>query len=344
MNTQGMYRLVPLCAALLWAVPALAEQVEVQLTPYAELAFYPWHETVAEVEALRYTRISSRLEAVVETVLVEVGEQVAVGQLLSALDCRIPEAQAAAAVGRVNALQARLQRTRLRIQRLESLSRREHVSQEQLDDQRAGAQELQGSLQAERATGQALAERVQDCMVRAPFTGTIIERPVSPGHLAAPGETLYTLLDPDALEVSAGIPEQRMAGFMEAQEYGFLGAGGTATRLSLKAAPPWTDPRLRTRPVRLVAVGGAALLAGRSGRLRWQLARAHLPGHLLVRYQGRYGVYVVEGNTARFVAVEGAQEGRTFALQLQGDAQLVTTGRHGLSDGQHVVVRAAVVR
>ena len=354
--TRGLLiRLLLYAPAAVWALPAAAgdaaaavdlpaEKASVAVRPFAELAFYPRYETPAEVEALRYTRISSRIEATVEVLPAEVGDEVQSGQALAELDCRVPKARVAASRGRVEAIKARLERTRLSIRRLQSLSLREHASEDQLDDQRALALELQATLQAEQAEGQALAARVQDCRVTAPFAGTIIEKPVSPGHLAVPGETLYTLLDPGSLEVVAGIPEQRVPGFLVAQEHLFHGAGGGQTRLRLKAVPPWIDPVQRTRPVRLVADGGHPLVAGRSGSLSWELVDTHLPGRLLVRYGEDYGVFLADGGVARFIAVAGAQEGRAFALKLSPRALLITEGRHGLRDGQELAIRAAPAR
>lgn len=317
------------------------EVASVVVRPFAELAFYPHYETPAIVEALRYTHISSRMEAIVETVLAEVGDNVQAGQSLASLDCRVPEARAEASKGRAKALKAKIDRTQLSIRRLQSLSIREHASRDQLDDQRALALELQATLQAEQSEGQALAARVQDCNVTAPFAGTIIERQVSPGHLATPGETLYTLLDPESLEVTAGIPEQRMPGFLAAQDYLFWGADGGPTSLKLKAAPPWIDPMQRTNPVRLVAVSGRPLVAGRSGNLRWQLATPHLPARLLVRHRDTYGVFWADDGMAHFIAVAEAQEGRAFSLELDPQALLVTEGRHNLRDGQALSTRIA---
>lgn len=337
------WTLLPTAAAenAMAAMEAPTEIVSVVVRPFAELAFYPRYETPAVVEALRYTRISSRMEAVVETVLAAVGDDVQAEQSLAYLDCRVPEARVAASKSRAEALKAKIERTQLSIRRLQSLSVREHASRDQLDDQRALALELQATLQAEQSEGQALAAYVQDCSVTAPFAGTIIERKVSPGHLAAPGETLYTLLDPKSLEITAGIPEQRMPGFLAAQDYLFFGADGGQTSLQLKAAPPWIDPMQRTNPVRLVAVSGRPLVAGRSGNLSWQLATPHLPARLLVRHRNAYGVFQADDGVARFITVAEAQEGRAFSLELNPQALLVTEGRHNLRDGQALSTRMA---
>jgi hypothetical protein len=51
-------------------------------------------------------------------------------------------------------------------------------------------------------------------------------------------------------------------------------------------------------------------------------------------------VFVVSGQTARFVPLPGAQEGRLAAADaLPADVALVTDGRFALQDGMAVTVR-----
>ena len=91
-----------------------------------------------------------------------------------------------------------------------------------------------------------------------------------------------------------------------------------------EAAAPGTDPG--------AATGTAPL--GSSGVLRWRDPQPHIPAALLVRRGSDLGIFVRQGQQARFVALPRAQEGRAAPTDLPPATLVVVRGQAALSDGQ----------
>ena len=74
----------------------------------------------------------------------------------------------------------------------------------------------------------------------------------------------------------------------------------------------------------------------------WRSTRAHLPADVVVRREGRLGVFVVEGapgeERARFVPIAESQEGRAAPSPVPAAARVVSSGQAQLRDGQRVTI------
>jgi multidrug efflux pump subunit AcrA (membrane-fusion protein) len=86
------------------------------------------------------------------------------------------------------------------------------ATQEQLDMLEAGptlteiavAQATVNEAEARRNLAQA---KLDECLIRAPFTGVVTEVFVRPGDLAVPRQSLLKIMEPDSLVVRTGLPE-----------------------------------------------------------------------------------------------------------------------------------------
>jgi hypothetical protein len=79
---------------------------------------------------------------------------------------------------------------------------------------------------------------------------------------------------------------------------------------------------------------------GASGRVRWRSAVPHLPADLLVRRDGRLGVFLVNDAAAHFHPLPGALAGQPARSDLGAEARVIVAGRQRLRDGQAVRVAA----
>ena len=68
--------------------------------------------------------------------------------------------------------------------------------------------------------------------------------------------------------------------------------------------------------------------------LRWRDPQPHIPAALMVRRGDALGIFVRQGQQARFIGLPGAQEGRAVATQLPPDTLVVVRGQAALTDGQ----------
>ena len=78
------------------------------------------------------------------------------------------------------------------------------------------------------------------------------------------------------------------------------------------------------------------VIVGSAGRVTWRDDRQLVPADFLVRRDGRLGLFIVDGDQARFVTLPDAQDGRPAASDLGGDVLLITEGQQSLSDGDAV--------
>jgi hypothetical protein len=86
---------------------------------------------------------------------------------------------------------------------------------------------------------------------------------------------------------------------------------------------------------------GAAPAPGSEGRLMWRDPHPHLAAEYILRRDSRQGVFAIEADKARFIALPQAQEGRPASADFAPDTRLAVRGRHALQDGMTVTVQAA---
>lgn len=315
---------------------ARAEPVAVRARPLAELLIRPEASAPATVVSLADSRISTELSGVIEAVPVRVGDRVEGGTILTRLDCTDYDLRAAELQARLDSVEARVAFARQQLERARKLRQDRTIPREQLDQRQS---ELL-SLQAERAAGRAMLDRVDrdrgKCRVRAPFHALVTARLADVGEYVVPGTPLLRILDVDHLEISARIIVDDVATFEAADTLLFRHAGRNYS-LTLHALLPVIDSVSRTREARLEFSADAAL-PGASGRLVWTLPPA-LPADLLVRRDGRLGVMLADGDTARFHTLPDAEEGRPATVDLLSDALIITEGRFGLSAGDAIELR-----
>ena len=237
-----------LAAGLAWFFVPRAEQVQVVTVQRGDA-----------VQALAVNgRIRPRLSVDVQspvagTVLelpFDVGDRVASGTLLARIDdgpqrAAIREADAAIATQRAILAQAR--RDLARFQALGEFVTRQRVEQARLAVVQ-GTRELH-RLQATRGQAQEVQQRY---VVRAPFSGVILERPVDRGQTIGPETIIYRLADLEAPEVTAEVDEA-YAARLRTGTIGLIELAGhnNPVRASVVHIEPRVDATTGAREVRL---------------------------------------------------------------------------------------------
>ena len=81
-----------------------------------------------------------------------------------------------------------------------------------------------------------------------------------------------------------------------------------------------------------------AAISGTAGRVLWPGTGSLLPPDYLVRRDGELGIFIVEDDRARFIALPEAEDGRPVAVELPAQTQLIAAGRQRLTDGDEVLI------
>lgn len=328
-----MYR-VALFLLLLPTTLWSQEPIPVSVQPLRELAIYPQLEAPATVVSLNRSQIGGEISATIESITVQVGDRVRKGDLLVQLDCtdfRLNQRQADAAL---QGSRAQLRLAEYRLQRARALAKASNVSEELLVQREVELSALKAEILAREATLAAAHENVARCDLRAPFDGVVLARLGQTGELAVPGKGLVELQDMAGVEVAAQVPGGLAEKLWKASEIHFQDDGARYL-LQARAVVPVRDPRGRTQEVRL-SFADAKAIPGTAGRVMWRDDQAYIAPDMVVRREGRLGVFVANDHVARFHPLPAAQEGRPAMVDLPLDTTLIVAGRINVVDGSAI--------
>ncbi len=321
------------------ASPATPGLAMVGVVPFVELGFHPEREAPATVLGKNETRLAAEVSARIVAIAVDSGDAVKAGQVLARLDAKDAELALARAEAGLAQSAARLAQAEAQTARARSLREKNFISAEALTLRETELAAALADVQSARANRDSARRGVEKCTVTAPFKGIVRARTAQVGELAAPGTPLLTLADTSDLQVVAQVQARDAEGLTAAAKVEFAAAGQTHALAPLRISGA-ISREARTVEARF-RFAGPAPAPGTEGRLVWRDPRLHIPADYILRRNGRYGVFVLEGNKASFRELPQAQEGRPASADFSPDARIVTRGRHALQDGMSVALDPA---
>jgi membrane fusion protein, heavy metal efflux system len=259
------------------------------------------------------------------------GQRVTRGQILARLTPTLSDGGGAA----LAEARARLREARDEHERAKRLLAAEAIPQRRLHEAENGLQAAREALAGYTGGREASDGRV---VVRAPLTGVIAERSVTPGSRVDAGAPLFTVVDPSVLWLRVNVPVDQSASVGPMTAAQFSPAGSERQYFTSRAisAAPIIDSLSRTVPMRFevpnrdgtLKIGATALATVFTGTRDRGVT---VPASAILDEDGRAIVYV-QSSGERF-------EKRAITLGgRQGDRRLV---RSGLKAGEHVVDGAA---
>ncbi|MFW5915123.1 MAG: efflux RND transporter periplasmic adaptor subunit [Planctomycetota bacterium] len=215
--------------------------------------------------------LSSKMDENVREILVEEGDRVEEDEKILRFDARQIDAQIEVArvdtdyEARMKRGKARLEYLRREYERSKRLSEggESMISESELHEHRSemeqAAAELEDlhreQLRAEKELELYQARR-NDYIIRAPIDGVVSRLWVEEGEMAREGEELMELVDPDAIEVRAHLPE-KLAGQIQSGQEGtvrFGCVGGRSLPATVTFVSPYVDSSSGTFMTKLVTV------------------------------------------------------------------------------------------
>ncbi|HYJ39289.1 MAG TPA: efflux RND transporter periplasmic adaptor subunit [Steroidobacteraceae bacterium] len=158
-------------------------------------------EALGNARANESVDISTKLSNIVTAVTFRDGERVKRGQVLVQLDNAQARADVAAAQAAVTESESLYNRSR-------ELLNTQALSKSSFD-------QLEATLKANRARLGAASARLEDTVIRAPFSGRVGLRRVSVGTLISPGDVITTLDDTSVIKLDFAVPENFLASLRE---------------------------------------------------------------------------------------------------------------------------------
>jgi RND family efflux transporter MFP subunit len=327
--------LVALLIAFL-ATSVNAQGMRVITRALSEVAISTQGRAPATVMATNRSVIAAEVNGVVASIEVDVAEQVSEGQLLLQIEVQDFQLKLDLARAGLKAQDARIDQARKRLQRARDLNNSNFAS---VDDLHARETEL-AVLKADRegqvvAVAQAMRARGKT-QISAPFAGTVYSRAAQKGAYVSPGMPLLTLVQTDSFELEGEL-DPSDAKSLAASERIVFSRAGQEWPVELVRLSMVVGERSQVQKARLKFTAGAPVI-GSTGYLVWQIAQLAVPADLLVKRGEQLGLFVVDGQTARFVPLENAQEGRPVKVSLPATSQVITGGRDRVEDGDSIIV------
>lgn len=171
------------------------------------------------VAAEKSTAVSSRVMAMVTAVHVRLGDTVAAGQALVAIDPTSAQGQVSQAQGGLAQAEAALALAKRNRERFEALAASKSASDLELDMARTQYEQAAGAVQQARGAVDAASSVARESRVVAPFAGRVAARLVEVGDLAAPGRPLVVIESSVGRRLVVAVPETvaRTAGLVLGQ-------------------------------------------------------------------------------------------------------------------------------
>ena len=335
-------------------------------------------EAAGYVTARREATVSSKITGKLASVSIEEGDHVQEGQVLARLDdtdqqaqLGLARAQVAAARSQLGSLQAQLAQARRDLKRQQALNSRGLAAEQALEDASTKVDSLGAQLGAQGsqvsvAEAQLNIARVNedDTIIRAPFTGVVVDKAAQPGEIVSPisgggGFTrtgICTVVDMGSLEIEVDVNEAYI-NRVEPQQ--------PATAV-LDAYPDWKIPAeviaiiptadrskatvkvriaIKVHDKRLVPDMGVrvSFLEDKSAAGSRPAGAVLVPASALVERKGKQVAFVVEGDRARLrVVTVGDSYGdlRVVDKGLTAGAPVVRDPPPQLVDGMRVKAKA----
>jgi RND family efflux transporter MFP subunit len=292
----------------------------------------------AQAISLNSSSIAAENMAVIESIHVDVGQQVKMGQVILELESTdfylsLKQAQAS-----LTSNQAQINQAQLRLKRAQELIQKKYIAD---DDLLARVTDLE-VLNAEKRRLEIAIEQANRALsktkIKSPFDGYIVKRFATVGSFVSMGNILFEIVQKDNVEVDADIPEHLVDTLINANKIVFYNAEREYP-LTLKTLSPIVETKTRIQKARLEFSQKVKAKIGSSGQLIWQAEKGLLPADLVVTRGAQLGVFIVMDNRAKFIPLPEAEEGRPVAINLSGATSIIVGGRERLQDGDLVLIQ-----
>ena len=332
----------------------------VTVTPQAEFSTNRVYAGTSR--AARRAELGFKRGGEVATVMVDLGDSVAAGQLLAQLDTRAlasdlrrtqSEEVLAAANRRSASAQTELAANTER--RVRALRANGNVSQQAFDEahlqyrvSRAQLEVAQASLGRAQAAVEAMEVALSEAEIRAPFGGVIQARHVDEGSQIGPGSPALSLVETSKREAHIGIPESAVTSLTVGDAYTIIWQNVSASA-QLRSLLPEVNPNTRT----VTAVFTVADQRIPLGAVVELSLRQRVPGNgfwvpidaLTAMDRGLWGVFIIDAENIvqqRLVEIVHNEGDRAFVRGLLSTSdRVVATGTQRIVAGQRVIPIAA---
>ena len=294
------------------------------------------------VVAEQQIQIASRIMGYVRQINVESGQPVKQGELLITVDPTDIQGQVSMSKATLAQAEATLADAKSDYDRFGELYREEAIPKTQWDKIRLQYTVAQQQANAARAGHATASAQLRYAEIRAPFSGIISQRMTSIGALAAPGQPLLALTNPQKLDVEAQVSEATYQ-HLHRNDRVNLRIDQRSLTGSIIRLVPSADPVSHTHLVKISLPDNMSLQSGQFVDIQFVTGSRQglrIPNGAIIERAGITGVFVVDGqHIAHYRMVRtGAIVGNETEIEsgLSGNEQIVVQPSADLQSGDHV--------
>lgn len=173
---------------------------------------------IGTVQAFNVVTVRSRVEGELVDIAFEDGQWTEEGALLAKIDPRSYQIRLDQAKAQLVQSEAQLRLARLDLDRYKRLSKQDSISLQQLQNQEATTQQLQGAVQAAKAGVDEAQLQLDYTRITAPLSGRLGLRTVDKGNLISAGSTegLVVITQTQPIATHFSLPQQDLQRVLEA--------------------------------------------------------------------------------------------------------------------------------
>ena len=270
------------------------------------------------IDADEQVQITSEVSGIAQSIFFQEGKTVSKGQVLVKINDIELRAQAGETMTRQNLASENERRARL-------LLKKEAISQEEYDIASADFKTAQAQTQLINA-------QIAKTSIRAPFSGTVGLRSISPGTYVTPQTPIATLVNSSKVKITFSVPEKYAAQIKANAKVTFSVAGDDKKyEAVIYAIEPAVEVATRTLRIRALAQNaGGKLIPGTFANVDLPLDTT--PNVFIIPTEA---VVPVQGGKKVFVSVNGKAKEVKVTTSTRTDKDIVVTG--GLKAGDTVL-------
>ncbi len=293
---------LPLVLALALCGNVMAVGLDTQPAAVREITLEQRFDGV--VEAVHRATVSAQTSGRIEAILFDVDDYVERGAVLLRFRATEQAARQRQAEAGLEEARARLREARDERGRIAGIFARGLVAKAAMDRADADLKAAQARFESAQAQLAEASEQLEHTVVRAPYSGIVVERHVELGETANPGQPLMTGLSLERLRAVTAVPQRYVTEVRALAPDAirvYTDAGAALSSESITVSP-YADPGSHSFRVRLdLAPGSHSLYPGMLVKVGFALGEGEqllIPQSALVRRSEVTGVYVVDPDGA----------------------------------------------
>ena len=252
------------------------------------------------VEAVNRSTISAQTSGRIIDVLFDVDDFVKAGEVIVRFSDSEHKARLAQAQSNLSAAMAASSGAQKEFKRIEKLLARGTVAKARYDSSEAQLNVALARVETAKAAVEQANEQLGYTVIKAPYSGLVVQRHVQIGEVANPGQPLMTGFSMEKLRINVAVPQQ-IANHVRRENSAVIydGMGGSITTKSLTVFP-FADAKSNTVTIRAalpegtktVFPGMLVKVAFKTGAQKTMV----LPSSAIVKRGEVTGVYIIDKN------------------------------------------------